>query len=315
MATVVKLICATCGVEFERDEHKTRGKEKSYCSNPCRHESRRGGKWTPHNKIENDELLSDLRNLVIEKNSIPNTKDIQNKWPGRQTLYARRFGSLVNALRQCGINLGDYEIRRSKKEKRDKVGKGRPTYTEEQLIIELRRVAEILGHTPTDSEFRKNGNCSAAPYWTKFGSWAKACELAGLKPHTTAEGGTHLVPRIHYIRRRDGERIMLQGTYEKRFAQLMDDYNISWFAHGEFPAFVYQTDDGESHKYHPDFYIPQSDLYIETKGWFREKDKIKTRLAWEQNPDKQLIVITREILRQAEKDIWSVIPKGGDAND
>jgi hypothetical protein len=27
--------------------------------------------------------------------------------------------------------------------------------------------------------------------------------------------------------------------------------------------------------YTPDFYLPETDTYIEIKGWFREKDKIK----------------------------------------
>lgn len=45
----------------------------------------------------------------------------------------------------------------------------------------------------------------------------------------------------------------------------------------------YIKSDGSIHRYNPDFYLPELDLYIEVKGYFSEKDKLKTKLVLEQN--------------------------------
>ena len=124
---------------MEREEWKTRGREKLYCSNPCRHESRRGGKWTPHNRISDEILLSDLRNLIMELGRLPMTNDIHSRWPNRQIAYTRRFSGLRKSMERCGIDLGPYT-----KSPPQKIPSIPRRYTNEQLIEELQRVATFL---------------------------------------------------------------------------------------------------------------------------------------------------------------------------
>lgn len=40
-----------------------------------------------------------------------------------------------------------------------------------------------------------------------------------------------------------------------------------------------------AHKYTPDFYLPASDIYVETKGMWEAKDRQKMLLVIEQHPD------------------------------
>ena len=43
--------------------------------------------------------------------------------------------------------------------------------------------------------------------------------------------------------------------------------------------------DSYSHYYYPDFYLPETDEYIEIKGWWSESDKEKMKLVEKYNPN------------------------------
>jgi hypothetical protein len=64
--------------------------------------------------------------------------------------------------------------------------------------------------------------------------------------------------------------------WEVLFVQFLDKYNILWVRNTN-DSFEY-TYKNSPHKYYPDFYLPDYDLYIEIKGYFSEKDINK----WEQ---------------------------------
>ena len=51
---------------------------------------------------------------------------------------------------------------------------GSSSYTEEQILKELKRVKEQLGCNPTIKEFRKLGNMSSETVRKRFGKWNKA---------------------------------------------------------------------------------------------------------------------------------------------
>ncbi len=65
--------------------------------------------------------------------------------------------------------------------------------------------------------------------------------------------------------------VKLKGSWELLVAQWLDDNNIKW--EHETRAFDY-TWNGVR-KYYPDFYLPDLDLYIEVKGYERERDLAK----------------------------------------
>lgn len=69
-----------------------------------------------------------------------------------------------------------------------------------------------------------------------------------------------------------GEVIHYQSTYEREFMRLLDDNNILWYRNTKrFPYLL----DGKRHNYIPDFYLPEIDTYVETKGFIRKSDPIK----------------------------------------
>lgn len=61
--------------------------------------------------------------------------------------------------------------------------------------------------------------------------------------------------------------IKVQGEWERIFAEKLNDLKIK-FSRKSLKYLKYR-------KYTPDFYLPDYDMYIEIKGWFRERDKYK----------------------------------------
>ena len=303
--------CANCGKSVFLYQCQIVERKLIHCSRECyrinRSKQMTGGSYKS-TLISNSQALDDLRNLYHELDRYPTAKDVNDKWPHRSILYGRRFGTVKRALEIIGVFPPPViEIIKLDKPKKlatrkvySKTGKVRPTYTRDQLINELIRVANLLGHTPTDIEFREYGSCSTGPYWNKFGSWANACRLANLEPHTTFEGGYYSVDPHTHIRKWDNKTVILTGTYELRFARKMDDMEWRWLCQKEYLPIQYIKDQ-KSHRYIPDFYIPHLGIYIETKGWFRDKVKVKMALVIEQNPSLPITIIGRYELEYFEK--------------
>lgn len=79
----------------------------------------------------------------------------------------------------------------------------------------------------------------------------------------------------------------LHGTWELKFAMYLDDNSIKWERNTE--SFNYNFD-GKDRKYFPDFYLPDSDDYIEIKGFKTPKDDSK----WEQFPKNEKLIVLFE---------------------
>ena len=61
----------------------------------------------------------------------------------------------------------------------------------------------------------------------------------------------------------------------------MNELNILWIRNQYLNYFI----DGVKKIYNPDFYLPDSNEYIEVKGYFSDKDKIKMDAVIDQNPN------------------------------
>ena len=100
------------------------------------------------------------------------------------TTLAQRFGSWKQAHKIAGL---------------DEEPLPKPIkYSDEFLIKELLRVAELLGKkSVSTSEFDANSLLGNATYLRRFGTWTKACEKAGLEPWRTTNSPytRHSVPR------------------------------------------------------------------------------------------------------------------------
>lgn len=82
---------------------------------------------------------------------------------------------------------------------------------------------------------------------------------------------------------------ILKGKWELKIAQLLDENNIIWTNVIKPTPYLWNDD---WHLYFPDFYLNEKDVYIEVKGYQRERDLLK----WEYF-DKKLIIIKKNDIK------------------
>lgn len=86
-------------------------------------------------------------------------------------------------------------------------------------------------------------------------------------------------------------KVSLDGTWELKVAIYLDLNNIEWKRNTE--RFPYFGEDEKIHYYTPDFYLPESDSYLEVKGYETDLDRLK----WSQFP-KELDVWKKRELKE-----------------
>ena len=90
--------------------------------------------------------------------------------------------------------------------------------------------------------------------------------------------------------------VNVQGSLEKLYVEYLDSKNINWIKDRR--TLKYQDD--IIRNYYPDFYLPDTQEYIEVKGfWFKNKncrldDKIKMQKVIEYNNDKKIIILFKK---------------------
>lgn len=77
------------------------------------------------------------------------------------------------------------------------------------------------------------------------------------------------------------EEYVVRGLWEYNVALKLNELNILWIRNQYLNYFV----DEVKKIYNPDFYLPELDEYIEVKGYFSDKDKIKMDAVIDQNPN------------------------------
>jgi len=77
---------------------------------------------------------------------------------------------------------------------------------------------------------------------------------------------------------------LMKSNWEIIYAKYLDKNNIKWL-------YESKTFDLGNTTYTPDFYLPQTDEYIEIKGWFRDDAKKKFRLFKKSYPEIKIVLI------------------------
>ena len=98
------------------------------------------------------------------------------------------------------------------------------------------------------------------------------------------------------------EYIKVQGTWEKKIAYYLTNNNILW----KRGLLKYL----EVKRYIPDFYLPEYDMYIEVKGWWKNSDIIKMNNIHKEYPNIDLKIIdisNMEDLLQNKINIFDLI--------
>ena len=94
---------------------------------------------------------------------------------------------------------------------------------------------------------------------------------------------TSLAKHMHI----DYNGIDMHGSWEVEYAKYLDENGIKWIRNKD--SFTY-TFNGKERKYTPDFYLIDSDEYIEIKGYKTEKDDAK----WSQFPKHRKLTVLME---------------------
>ena len=97
-----------------------------------------------------------------------------------------------------------------------------------------------------------------------------------------------------YCPHKDKE-ISVQGTWELKYAKMLNESNIKW-ERNKGINLSYKKDDDIIRTYYPDFYLIESDTYIEIKGYYPDIDKEKMKLVKEQNPNDTIEILMKEDL-------------------
>ena len=105
------------------------------------------------------------------------------------------------------------------------------------------------------------------------------------------EGSWHFKRSLyHNIKKYEYNGIILFGNYEYQYAKYLDEKGIKWEKPVETFEYIWN---GKTHRYLPDFYLIETEEYVEIKGIETEKDRAK----WSQFP-KKLKVLKRKDLRK-----------------
>ncbi len=93
----------------------------------------------------------------------------------------------------------------------------------------------------------------------------------------------------------------LTGTWELEVAKSLKKHGINWI--NEIEGIEYEWN-GNTHLYFPDFYLTDYNMYVEVKGYEREKDRCKWKAV------DNLIVIKVNEIKKIKKGIykWTCIP-------
>lgn len=135
-----------------------------------------GSNPSKHVGLGKVELCSQLRKLHERLGRVPTVEDLceasaKDEMAGYGAYY-RRFKSWRNALKAAGIK-NDLKVAQH--------------YSEEQLISDLKKAKEILGHVPTTGDIQRLGKQgklkvgSLTPFYCYFKNWDGALKAAGLK--------------------------------------------------------------------------------------------------------------------------------------
>lgn len=84
--------------------------------------------------------------------------------------------------------------------------------------------------------------------------------------------------------------VFLDGTWELKFAQYLDSQKILWTRNKESFRYIFKE---KEYKYYPDFYLVNTEEYVEIKGYKTERDEAK----WNQFP-KKLTILRKTDLQQ-----------------
>lgn len=148
----------------ERGAHSSKTYQKKFASwNDAVREA--GLEPNAETDISKSDLIDELKNLKERLGRTPTSRDMANDGEHGSATYVSKFGSWNNAVREAGL-----EITRER------------DVPAENLVNEIERVAEKVGHAPTTTQMKLHGDYGVTTYINRFGTWNDAVREAGFEP-------------------------------------------------------------------------------------------------------------------------------------
>jgi hypothetical protein len=116
-------------------------------------------------QISDEELLSDLKRVAKEIGESPTATQYREHGEYSSVTIQERFDSWNKAKKQAELSANS---------------PGGSTISDQEILQDLKSVAEQLGRSPTQSEYNDHGEYTFSTVSRRFGSWNKAKEEAGL---------------------------------------------------------------------------------------------------------------------------------------
>lgn len=83
----------------------------------------------------------------------------------------------------------------------------------------------------------------------------------------------------------------VRGSWELNVAKRLNELGILWIKNQRIPYII----NGVTKQYNPDFYLPLTNEFVEVKGWFKDKDRIKMNCVVEQHADVRIFFIDNSV--------------------
>lgn len=116
----------------------------------------------------------------------------------------------------------------------------------------------------------------------KYALRCKSCAQTGKLSHRYGKVSYHGIG-VWY------KNIWMRSSYEIKYAQWLDSKNIKW----EYEPKAFKLGDAT---YTPDFYLPETEEWVEVKGWWR-KDALEKFMLWKLfYPQLKTLLVTKECL-------------------
>jgi hypothetical protein len=101
----------------------------------------------------------------------------------------------------------------------------------------------------------------------------------------------------YWVKCPNGKTVSMRSTWEAAYAGWLDEQKIYW----EYEPKTFILKDGSA--YTPDFYLEQTDEWVEVKGWLTRHNKKQIAAFLKIHPDKNLIIANRKYLTKKGIDL------------
>jgi len=107
-------------------------------------------------------------------------------------------------------------------------------------------------------------------------------------------------------RRIGDKRIYFRSRMEANYARYLEFSGVKW--EYESKTFWFSGIKRGVVSYTPDFFIPDKNIFIETKGWMDDKSRTKIKRMAKYHPDVKLIIVDYKTYKSIERQVGQIVP-------